>query len=205
MRRKGIIFVITAPSGAGKTTLIKRILKSMDNIVFSISYTTRKRRKEERNHKDYHFVSLDVFKKILKKKGFLEWAMVFGHYYGTPKNEAEKIINKGKDLILDVDIQGAFQVKKKKPKAVFVFIVPPNYQILKKRLEERKTETKNRIKNRLEIAKKDMARYKEFDYLVVNDRLDDAFNRLKSIILAERAKMKRSIRTIHSVLKTFKN
>lgn len=204
MRQKGTLFVITAPSGAGKTTLIKKILKSMDDLEFSVSYTTRSRRKGEKAGIDYHFVSIDTFKKILSKRGFLEWAVVFGHYYGTPKKETEKMLSSGKDVILDVDVQGAYQVRKKNKKAVFIFIVPPDFKRLKGRLDKRKSETIEVMARRLKIAKKDIKEYRQFDYLVVNDRVEKAVYLLKSIIMAERSRMSRNTGFMRNFLQAFK-
>jgi guanylate kinase len=204
MRRKGTLFVITAPSGAGKTTLIKRILRSIDDLEFSVSYTTRDKRKGERDGIDYHFVSVDGFKKILSKRGFLEWAVVFGHYYGTPKKETEQMLKEGKDVILDIDVQGASQVKKKKRKAVFIFIVPPDFKTLKKRLDGRKSEAQEIVARRLKIAGKDIKGFRFFDYLVVNEHLEEAVSLLKSIIRAERRRMNRNTEFMLDLLRTFK-
>lgn len=204
MRQKGILFVITAPSGAGKTTLIKKIMRSIEDLEFSISYTTRGRRKGERDGIDYHFVSVDRFKKLLGKKGFLEWAVVFGHHYGTPKNETEQMLNQGKDVILDIDVQGASQVKKKKAKAVLIFIMPPDYRTLKKRLSRRKSETQEVVSKRMTIARKDIKESHKFDYLVVNEHLDKAVMQLKSIIIAQRLRMNRQRVFLRKLTRTFK-
>lgn len=204
MKRKGTLFVITAPSGAGKTTLIRKLMRSITDLEFSISYTTRKKRKGEKDRVDYRFVSVDTFKKMSDRKGFLEWAIVFGDYYGTPRKETERMLQKGKDVLLDIDVQGAAQIREKKPRAVSIFIVPPDYKTLKKRLLKRKSETKEGLAKRLKIAQKDIKQYRHFDYLVINDHLEDAAKFLKGIILAEQSRLNRKIRTIQDIVQTFK-
>jgi len=183
--KKGRIFVISAPSGSGKTTLTKELLKECKNLVFSTSFTTRKLRRGEKNKHDYIFVSEKKFKDYLKKKKFLESAEVFGNYYGTPKDFVDKTIKKGKDILLVIDVQGAFKVKRVRPEAILIFILPPSLKELKRRLCKRKSDGAQEIKLRLNIAKKEMARAKKYDYVIVNSVFDKALGELKEIVEAK--------------------
>jgi len=201
--RKGTLFVITAPSGAGKTTLIDIVLRSLDTIEFSVSCTTRSRRKGEIDGKDYHFINVNTFQKVRRAGGFLEWARVFDDYYGTPKKETEKILEEGKDIILDIDVQGASQIRKKKKDAVFIFILPPDYKTLTKRLEKRRSDPKAEIGKRLMTARKDAKEFRKFDYIVVNDKVEKAAKELKGIFFAERAKVSRCFQAAARIVKTF--
>ena len=182
MLSKGKIFVISAPSGSGKTTLCKRLLKECKNLVVSKSFTTRPLRKGEKNKRDYIFVSKKEFEAARKNGEFLEWAKVFDNYYGTPEEFVEKKIAIGKSVLLIIDVQGAFQVKKKRPGATLIFIFPPSLGELKKRLIARKTDNTAEIKSRLKIARREMALAKRYDYQVINDDLDRAVDRLKKIV-----------------------
>lgn len=182
MKRQGRIIVISAASGSGKTTLCKRLLRECKNLVFSRSLTTRPARKGERNKKDYIFISKKEFMECRRAGKFLEWARVFGNYYGTPEEFVEKKLREGKDVVLVIDVQGAFQVKAKRPDAVLIFILPPSLGEIRNRLIERKTDRPAQIKLRLKVAAREIARAKEYDYVVVNDDLDAAVARLKEII-----------------------
>ncbi len=179
---KGRIFVVSAPSGSGKTTLCRRLLKDCKNLVFSTSFTTRKQRKGEKNKHDYTFISRKKFKESLKKRKFLEWAEVFGNFYGTPKDFVDKTIKNGKDVLLVIDVQGAFQVKKARPEAVLIFVLPPSLAELKRRLCQRKSDDPKQIKLRLKIARHEMSQAKKYDHVVVNDDFEKALRRLKKII-----------------------
>ncbi|MEW5807037.1 MAG: guanylate kinase [Acidobacteriota bacterium] len=201
--RKGILFVITAPSGAGKTTIIRKVMKSIDSLGFSVSYTTREKRRGEVGGKDYRFVNLKTFRRVRDAGGFLEWATIFGDYYGTPVREVSDALKKGMDIILDIDVQGAAQVRRKRKNAVFVFIMPPDYKTLKSRLEKRKSESREKIKTRMEAARKDVKEFSKFDYIIVNDDLKDAVRTLKGIILAERARMKMCRQAARKIAATF--
>ncbi len=202
--RKGILFVITAPSGAGKTSLIQKLLDSIDNIEFSVSCTTRSQRKGEIDGKDYHFIDMETFLKIRRSGGFLEWANVFGDFYGTPGRETEKILKSGRDIILDIDVQGASQIRRKKRDAVFIFILPPDYSTLRKRLEKRKSDSKARVRRRLNTAKKDVREFRKFHYIIINDKLERAAEELQGIIRAERARTSRSARAARRIIDTFR-
>lgn len=186
------LFVISGPSGVGRTTIIKTILKDIENIGFSVSYTSRERRCGEINHKDYHFVSEGTFKKLIDEGRLLEWARVFNHYYGTSKEEIDNKLENGEDVILDIDVQGASQLREKKREVaptVFIFLAPPSESELKKRLSHRNTEDPAQLKLRLKKQAREMEHIPQFDYLVVNDKLNEAIRSVKSIILAERCKI----------------
>ncbi len=200
---KGTLFIITAPSGAGKTSLIQRLLGSIKEIEFSVSCTTRPQREGEVDGKDYHFIGMETFLKIRRSGGFLEWAEVFGDLYGTPANETEKILKSGRDIILDIDVQGASQIRRKRKDAVFIFILPPDYATLRKRLEKRKSDSKVRIRRRLKMAKEDVREFKKFQYIVINDKLERASEELCGIIRAERARTSKRAREAKKILETF--
>ncbi len=198
--RRGLVLVVSAPSGAGKTTLCRYLLKEDPEISFSVSYTSRPPRRGEKEGQDYYFVSRETFEKMIKEDVFLEWAEVHGNFYGTSKKQVFKALENGRDILLDIDVQGANQVKKKLGKdAVLVFILPPSFEELEKRLRKRATEDETSIKKRLENAKKELAKAYEFDYLVLNDNLKTALEELRSILIAERT---RSFRRL-DLLKSF--
>ncbi len=188
-KRKGRLFVISASSGTGKTTLAKRLFQEDKNLVQSVSYTTRPPRPNEVQGKDYFFVSNNEFQSIRRKKGFLEWANVFGRYYGTPKHQVEEHVKSGRDVLLLIDVQGARQVKKTKPDAVFIFVTPPSKKELMRRLIRRGTESRKEINRRYKVATTELKELNELelcDYRIVNREIPVAHHVLKSIILAER-------------------
>jgi guanylate kinase len=176
-----MLIVITGPSGCGKSTLANLMLEELENVAFSVSYTTRKKRETEVEGEDYHFVSPETFEEMIQESKFVEWAKVHGNYYGTPKSALEKKASDG-ELLLDIDVQGAAQVRERHADAVFVFILPPLYPELRKRLEKRGQDSESSIRERLGMAREEIKRYREFDYLVVNDDLSRAAEELKSII-----------------------
>lgn len=178
-----MLIVISGPSGCGKTTLVKRALAEIDGLFFSISHTTRKKRDSETDGLDYYFVSPSEFEEKIRRQEFAEWAEVHGNYYGTSKKEIEKK-NKQRGLILDVDIQGAKQIKAQYPDALLVFIFPPEFRVLKQRLIERGDEMENSILKRLDRARTEILSYSEFDCFIINDRLEEAVQDLKDIILS---------------------
>ncbi|RKX50515.1 MAG: guanylate kinase [Thermotogae bacterium] len=189
--RKGILFVVSGPSGVGKTSMIKSIISEMEDAVFSVSCTTRPKRPGEVDGEDYFFVSEEEFKRMIEEDAFLEWARVHGYLYGTPRKFVEDTVNKGKDVILDIDVQGALSVKKKVEDAVYIFIAPPSMEDLRERLEKRKTEDKEAMERRLEDARWELQLIEEFDYLIINRDLVEAINDLKSIMRSERLKTAR--------------
>jgi len=182
----GTLFVVSAPSGAGKTTLCRQLLKKDPDIKLSVSYTTRQPRKGERNNIDYTFISKARFMKMIDKGEFAEWATVHGNLYGTSIKRIKELNRAGYDIILDIDTRGAMQLKKKHENAVYIFILPPSVEVLKERLVNRKTDSNDVIAGRLDNAKSEIPYYKDYDYIVVNDRLDKAYRELESIIISSR-------------------
>lgn len=181
-----IVYIISAPSGSGKSTLVKKLLESVPGLNFSISYTTRRPRGDESNGVEYFFVSKPEFEDMIKRNEFLEHANVFGNYYGTAcrfLREAERSAN---DLVLDIDVQGAEQLKKKIPDAVSIFILPPNREELEGRLRSRGLDAEQVILRRLDTARREIENYSKYDYILVNDQLDQSADELKAIVLAER-------------------
>ncbi|CAD7770150.1 MAG: Guanylate kinase [Candidatus Methanoperedenaceae archaeon GB50] len=202
MKNKGDIFVISAPSGTGKTTLVRLLLSRFPTLSFSISYTTRLPRPGEVNGQHYFFVSEKEFKKSIAKGEMLEWAKVYGHYYGTPLTFVQEKIAAGKDIVLDIDIQGAQAVKKKMPEAILIFLIPPSWNELQRRITSRSSDSPEEIKKRLEAAKKEILAAREFDYIVINDVLEDALKELVSIIQATKARANKRWPEIKRLLQT---
>jgi len=189
MKKKGITYILSSPSGGGKTSLLKRITILLPDIKHSISYTTRSPRRGEKNGRDYHFVAPEYFQDIIKNEGFAEWAKIHGHFYGTPLDSLEETKNQGVDLILDIDVQGARQLKERFIKGgVFIFLLPPSLDVLRERLINRGTDSDQEIRNRVNNAKEEIQQLSWYDYLIINDNLDEAVDNLKSIIVAERCK-----------------
>jgi guanylate kinase len=186
----GILYVISAPSGSGKTTLIDEIRKLVDNLQFSISYTTRAPRGSEQNGREYFFVTRDEFEKMIAAGEFLEYANVFGNYDGTARRFLQEAEQTGKDLVLDIDVQGEMQVKQKIPDAVSIFILPPSRDVLERRLRNRSqaegVAAPEVIERRLQAATKEIENYRNYDYILVNDRLETSVDELKAIVLGER-------------------
>ncbi len=176
------IFVISGPSGSGKTSIVKAVKKRFPEIYYSVSATTRKKRKNEKDNKDYIFLSIERFKENIQEGNFLEYARVFNDYYGTLKDPIEKAMNKGKSILIDVDVKGAMNVKKTYPEAAMIFILPPGIDEIKRRLERRKTEKKEIIDLRLKIAKKELEFLPLYNYIILNDDLENAINDMVSII-----------------------
>ncbi len=191
---KGTLLVISAPSGSGKTTIVRPVLNDLANLAFSVSHTTREPRAGEINGQDYHFVSVEEFGKIRKTDGFLEWAQVHDNFYGTSRQAVEEQLARGQDIILDIDVQGAMQLKKNTDlTATFIFIAPPSMQELERRLKGRNTETPESLKTRLGNAAHEMGQSGEYDYLIVNDVLDEAINIFRAIVIALRAASRRDL------------
>jgi len=189
--KRGILFIVSAPSGAGKTTLCKAVLQRLEGLRFSVSYTTRQPRPEEVNGRDYFFVSRKEFIEMVQNGEFIEWAEVHGNLYGTSRAYIETILKEGDDVLLDIDTQGAWQIKDSGIEAVFIFILPPNLETLEKRLRMRGTDSEDTIKKRLAAARKEISDYKMYDYVIINNNLDEAIEDLSSIIRAERLKLER--------------
>lgn len=184
----GTLFVISAPSGAGKTSLVKALLEQTDHIGVSVSHTTRAMREGEKNGVDYHFVEKATFEKMVEQAEFLEHAQVFDNYYGTASANIEASLAAGDDVILEIDWQGAAQVRKQLPYAVNIFILPPSQAALEERLKGRGQDSDEIIQRRMRDAKSETSHYSEYDYLVVNDQFEVALAELKSIVLARRCR-----------------
>lgn len=187
--RKGILFVVTAPSGAGKSTLCDMVIDRMPEVEYSVSATTRPPRTGEVDGEDYFFVAKDEFERMIAAGEFLEYATVYHNYYGTRRAVIDNALNEGRDIILDIDVQGMLQIKEKGYPAVFIYIVAPSLEELERRLRGRATDAEEVIQTRLSRAREEMSHIPEFDYLVVNDALPRAFEDLKAIILAERCRV----------------
>jgi len=184
IQKLGNLFVISAPSGAGKTTLCQKLLKKIPDMKLSVSYTTREPRKGEVNDVDYTFITRDKFKKMIDKGEFAEWATVHGNLYGTSIKRIKELNSKGYDILLDIDIHGAIQFRNSYEGALYIFVLPPSMEALEKRLVNRKTDSDEIIRNRLDIAKVEMSHYENYDYIIINDSIDKAYKELESIVLS---------------------
>lgn len=184
MRRKGILIVVSGFSGVGKGTLMKQLVHSYDNYALSVSMTTRQPRPGESDGKEYFFVSREVFEKTIAENGLIEYANYCGNYYGTPKEYVEKQLEKGKDVILEIEIQGALKVREQFPTALLLFVMPPSAQELKKRLEGRGTETEEVIAKRLKRATEEAEGIENYDFIVINDKLEECVKEMHGLILA---------------------
>lgn len=188
---KGLLIVVSGPSGAGKDTICQKLIKDDSNIWMSVSMTTRKPRPLEKDGVDYFFVSKEDFLNKINNNTFLEYASYNDNYYGTPKDKVEEKLNEGKDVILVIDINGAINIKKIIPSALFIFIMPPDMETLKNRLIGRKTESKDKVVERFITAYNEVNNYKKYNYVVVNDKVEDAVNKVKSIIQSEKCRVDR--------------
>jgi guanylate kinase len=182
------VYIISAPSGSGKSTLVNQVRRIVPRLKFSISYTTRAPRAGEQNGREYYFVSRAEFEEMKDKGDFLEYAEVFGNYYGTARSFLHAAEQEGKDLLLDIDVQGAAQIKDTIHEAVSIFVLPPNRRELEKRLRNRSLDAEEVIQRRLVTASREIENYYKYDYILVNDRLEESVETLKSILLAERLK-----------------
>ena len=188
MPRRCLIFILSAPSGAGKTTVLRKVLERRPELVYSISATTRPPRPGEEEGKDYFFTSAAEFRRGVEEGAFAEWAEVHGHCYGTPEACVQGQTSAGKDLILDIDVQGAIQLKKRHPEAVLIFLLPPSFQELERRLRGRKTESDEAVQKRLEVAKKELCLQDAYDHVIVNDELERAAEDVETVIDQEKAR-----------------
>jgi len=188
-QRKGLMLVLSSPSGAGKTSICKKILETEKNLVMSISYTTRPKRKSEEDGKDYFFVKKKKFDELQEKNFFVESALVFDHFYGTPKNFIENNIRKGKDILFDIDWQGAQKlVDYSKNDVVSIFVLPPSNKILLERLKKRNEDSNEIVKKRMSKAKSEISHWIEYDYIIINHDISKSADEIKSILFAERKK-----------------
>jgi len=190
---RGLVFVISAPSGTGKTTLVKEVIQQLPGLQFSVSFTTRLPRPNEREGEDYHFVSHAVFQRMVEKNEFLEWAEVLGNRYGTPRPDLKKLESEEIDLILDVDTQGAKKAMKEIDQPILIYLLPPSLKVLRERLLNRGVDSLEMVKFRLSNARKDIEEAYWYHYVIVNDRMGDAIEKLKSIIISERCRRNKNL------------
>ncbi len=197
---KGKLYIISAPSGAGKTSLVKQLIADVKKLIVSVSHTTRKMREGEIEGKDYIFTTIDSFKQEIENYSFLEHAQVFDNYYGTAKKSVEISLDKSTDVILEIDWQGAQQVRKMLPSSASIFILPPSIKVLQQRLEGRGQDSKEIINRRMRDAVEEMSHYNEFDYLIVNDDFNQALTEIKSIIYSHRLEKNRQLNALAPLL-----
>ena len=203
---RGDLFIVSSPSGAGKTTLIRRVLQDLaigGTLHFSVSHTTRQPRAGETDGVEYHFCNEAAFRSLEAEGGFLEWATVHGNLYGTSRREVEPRLERGLDVLLDIDVQGARQVRSKAPEAVKVIVFPPSREVLEARLKARGSDPPDVVNRRLAVAAQEMAEFGEYDYAIINDGLEPAVDELRSIIVARRAGRGRRRERLETILKTF--
>jgi guanylate kinase len=200
---RGNLYIVSAPSGSGKTTLLQHLLKSFKDLSFSVSYTTRSPRGEERNGVDYFFTDRATFLGMVERGEFLEWAEYHGQLYGTAGLFVEEHLEAGRDVILDIDVQGARQVKTKVPQARSIFVLPPSFKELERRLTARMLESNESIRRRLEIAKGEIAFYRDYDYIIINDILENSILLLESIVRSGGAIPARQERRIEEIIASF--
>lgn len=184
--RKPVVYIISAPSGSGKSTLVNEILKSVTDLEFSISYTTRPPRGSEIDGRQYYFIKRPEFEQMIRENKFLEHAEVFGNYYGTAKRFLEEAEQKGRDLLLDIDVQGAEQIQRKLPDATSIFILPPDRKTLEERLRKRSEDREEVIQRRLQTATREIENYPRYNYILVNDQLEESIKCLRAIVRGER-------------------
>lgn len=201
----GKLYIISAPSGAGKTSLVKRLIADTDNLAVSVSHTTRAIRAAEQNGVDYFFVSQDTFKDMIEHQAFLEHAQVFDNFYGTSQQSVEANLAQGLDVILEIDWQGAQQVRRMLPDSISIFILPPSIEVLRQRLQNRGQDNDEVIARRMRDAVTEMSHYPEFDYLIVNDDFDTALEQLKSIVTANRLLQSRQQQLLTPLLQDLLN
>ena len=203
--RMTTVFIISAPSGSGKSTLVTRLLASDSGLRFSVSYTTRQRRESEIPGESYIYISAAEFKERIERDEFLEYAEVFGHYYGTSRKVLDQARREGKDLILDIDVQGARQLKRRIPEAVTIFILAPSRDILEQRLRTRSEDSEQVIQRRLKDAAEEIRNYTQYDYVLVNHQVEESVATLAAIVKAERVRRIRMEEQIRPILRTFED
>lgn len=198
---EGLLVVISAPSGGGKGTILKELFAKDDNLVLSVSATTRSPRPGEEHGKQYYFLQKEEFEELISQGKMLEYAQYVGNYYGTPREPVEQWMAQGKDVVLEIEVQGGAQIKKLMPGCVSIFILPPSMEVLEKRLRDRGTEEDATVRKRLEKAREEIPHAKDYDYVVFNDRLEDAVEDLRAILRAEKRKYHRNETAVERVLK----
>ena len=202
--RRGLLFVVSAPSGTGKTTVVERLVQVVPGLALSRSYTSRAARGGETNGVDYNFITRDRFDAMVASDAFLEWADVFGNLYGTCAADAEAELAAGRDLVLVIDVQGARQVRVRCKDTVGIFVMPPSFEVLERRLRGRSQDSEEAMQRRLSTARAEVAAFVEYDYVVVNDELEACVDRLRAIVVAERARLRCTRGLAERIVKTFR-
>ncbi len=200
---RGNLYIVSAPSGSGKTTLLDQLISRFDDLIFSVSFTTRRPRGNERDGVEYYFVGRDEFRGMIDGGEFIEWAEVHGNFYGTSRAFVEENIEAGRNVILDIDVQGKKRVQEQVPDAVTVFVLPPSYAELERRLKERRLEDDETVRMRLAIAKTEIERYGDYDYIVVNDTIEESARVLESVIRAGAARPANQEARIGDIIASF--
>lgn len=195
--RRGRLFVVSSPSGGGKTTVVRHVLARVPGLRRSVSVTTRPRRRGEREGRAYHFVSRERFLRDRARRAYLEWAKVHEHFYATPRRTVARLLAQGADVVLVIDVQGASQVRRRAPSCVMIFLLPPSWAALARRLHHRATEDPATIRRRLRVARQEVREARHYDYLIINDRLSHAVSELAAIVIAERCRVGRTSSTCH--------
>ncbi len=202
-RSRGLLFVVSAPSGTGKTTVVERLVQIFPDLGLSRSYTSRAMRAGEQDGVDYNFITRERFEAMIEEDAFLEWADVFGNLYGTGKADAEGELDEGRDLVLVIDVQGARQVRSHGANAIGIFVLPPSFEALEHRLRGRSKDSEEAIRKRLATARREIRAVAEYEYVIVNDELDACVDRLRSIVLAERARPRVMAPTVTRIVSSF--
>jgi len=202
-KSRGLLFIVSAPSGAGKTTLVERLVEQVPHLRLSRSYTSRAARDGETDGVDYNFVTRERFEAMVAVGEFLEWADVFGNLYGTSAADTERVLDSGIDLVLVIDVQGARKVRRRGIETTAVFVMPPSFEVLEKRLRGRSKDADEVVRRRLQVAQHEVAAFVEYDFVVINDELTAAVDRLRSIVLAERARLKCMRGEADEIVRTF--
>ena len=200
---RGLLFIVSAPSGAGKTTLVERLVEQVPGLRMSRSYTSRAARAGEHDGVDYNFVTRQQFEGMIARDQFLESADVFGNLYGTSWADTERILKSGNDVVLVIDVQGAREVRRRGIETVAVFVMPPSFEVLEQRLRGRSKDSEDAIQRRLQVARDEVAAFAEYDYVVINDELTAAVDRLRSIIVAERVRLRSMRHVVERIVETF--
>ena len=201
---RGLLFIVSAPSGAGKTTLVERLVVETPRLTMSRSYTSRPARHGETDGVDYNFVTRDRFEAMAAAGEFLEWAELFGNLYGTSASDTERILMAGNDVVLVIDVQGARQMRRRGVEVSSVFVMPPSFAVLEQRLRGRSQDSEEAIQRRLEVARSEVAAFSEYDFIVINDDVSAAAGRLCAIVVAERGRRERMRATAEEVVRTFR-
>ncbi len=201
--RRGLLFVVSAPSGTGKTTIVERLVQVVPDLSMSRSYTSRPSRPGECDGKDYNFITRERFDEMVRSDAFLEWADVFGNRYGTAAADAERELASGRDLVLVIDVQGARQVRARRRDLIGIFMLPPSFEVLEHRLRGRSKDSEEAMRRRLVTARQEVAAVTEYDYVVVNDELDACVDRLRAIVLAERARLTAMQAVVSNIVSSF--